>query len=127
MPANDEQLLAYQLLHEGEDRLPPEVQQSFIDHRAENGNEEDYADLFEPESGHRRRVSEDDDEGEEPTWVDNEEDSDEPASRLPRETKRAKTEGYSHLDDFTRIMFAPMPAEESESTPAAATESRAPA
>eukprot|EP00973_Karenia_brevis_P027243 3757933-Karenia_brevis.AAC.1 len=32
-PANDAQALAYRLLHEGEDRLPPDVQQSFIDQR----------------------------------------------------------------------------------------------
>ena len=33
MPANDAQTLAYRLLHEGEDRLAPEVQQSYIDNR----------------------------------------------------------------------------------------------
>eukprot|EP00973_Karenia_brevis_P033132 4571608-Karenia_brevis.AAC.1 len=32
-PANDAQALAYRLLHEGEDRMPPDVQQSFIDQR----------------------------------------------------------------------------------------------
>ena len=32
-PANDAQCLAYQYLHGGEDRLPPEEQQSFIDNR----------------------------------------------------------------------------------------------
>ena len=32
-PASDAQALAYRLMHEGEDRLAPEVQQSFIDNR----------------------------------------------------------------------------------------------
>ena len=32
-PANDAQALAYRLLHEGEDRLPPEKQESFIHQR----------------------------------------------------------------------------------------------
>eukprot|EP00973_Karenia_brevis_P021041 2894251-Karenia_brevis.AAC.1 len=32
-PANDAQSLSYRLLHEGEDRMSPDVQQSFIDQR----------------------------------------------------------------------------------------------
>ena len=30
LPANDAQALTYRLMHEGEDRLAPEVQQSYI-------------------------------------------------------------------------------------------------
>ena len=33
MPANDAQALAYNYLHGGEERLPPDIQQSFIDIR----------------------------------------------------------------------------------------------
>ena len=42
-PANDAQALAYRLMHEGEDRLALEVQQSFIDSRTldAEGNAED--------------------------------------------------------------------------------------
>lgn len=32
-PANDAQALAYRLMHEGEDRMPPEQQQPYIDDR----------------------------------------------------------------------------------------------
>ena len=40
-PANDAQTLAYRLMHEGEDRLAPEVQQSFIDNRIVPDEEEE--------------------------------------------------------------------------------------
>ena len=33
LPTNDAECLAYQYLHEGEERLPPDQQQSFIDQR----------------------------------------------------------------------------------------------
>ena len=40
MPANDAQALAYNYLHGGEERLPPDVQQSFIDIRRQADDEQ---------------------------------------------------------------------------------------
>ena len=40
LPANDSQALAYNYLHGGQDRLPPEVQQSYVDMRKATEEEE---------------------------------------------------------------------------------------